>query len=203
MGAGKSSIIDAMGFALYGAISRFHNMSVVGPVISQGLMEARVRLDFQLGEAMYSAVRVVRRNTRTGGASTPEARLTCGERLMAETADQVTAEVTKLLGLNFEQFTRCVVLPQGEFAELLHAKPAERQELLVSLLDIGLYRRIGERARTRRTRAEDTAKLLKERLDSESWPVSRTRPTTARQSAWSTSRTSRRASRRTTRPCAA
>src|SRR4051812_31669108 len=69
MGAGKSSIIDAMGFALYGAISRFHNMSVIGPVISQGLMEARVRLDFQLGEAMYSAVRVVRRNTRTGGAS--------------------------------------------------------------------------------------------------------------------------------------
>src|SRR5690348_6621422 len=89
MGAGKSSIIDAMGFALYGAITRFHNANVVGPVISQGLMEAKVRLDFQLGEAMYTAARVVRRNTK-GGASTPEARLTLGDTLKAETADEVT-----------------------------------------------------------------------------------------------------------------
>src|SRR3954468_18462934 len=65
MGAGKSSVIDAMGFALYGSIARFHNLGLVAPVISQGLQEARVKLDFTLGEQTYTAVRVVRRNTKT------------------------------------------------------------------------------------------------------------------------------------------
>ncbi|MPZ50117.1 MAG: AAA family ATPase [Dehalococcoidia bacterium] len=167
MGAGKSSIIDAMGFALYGAISRFHNLSLVAPVISQGLQEARVRLVFRLGEAEYAATRVVRRNTRTGGASTPEARLTRGEELLAETAEDVTRQVTYLLGLSFDQFNRCVVLPQGEFAELLHARPSDRQELLVRLLDIGLYRRIGEAARERARLATTLGNNLSQRLENE------------------------------------
>jgi exonuclease SbcC len=167
MGAGKSSIIDAMGFALYGSIARFHNLSVVAPVISQGLQEARVRLVFRLGEAEYSATRVVRRNLRTGGASTPEARFSRGSELLAETAEDVTRKVTDLLGLTFEQYNRCVVLPQGEFAELLHAKPSERQELLVRLLDIGMYRRIGEAARERAKLARSMSANLTQRLENE------------------------------------
>jgi exonuclease SbcC len=166
MGAGKSSIIDALGFALYGSIARFHNLSLVAPVISQGLPEARVRLLFRLGDEEFTAVRVVRRN-RSGGATTAEARLQRGIFLEEGDADNVTNRVTELLGLNFEQFTKCVVLPQGEFADLLHAKPAERQELLVRLLDIGFYRNIGSRAGRLRERSQDAAKLLRGRLDSE------------------------------------
>ena len=45
------------------------------------------------------------------------------------------------VGLPYEQFTSCVVLPQGEFAEFLHAKPAERQQILVNLLGLHVYER--------------------------------------------------------------
>jgi exonuclease SbcC len=166
MGAGKSSIIDALGFALYGSIARFQNKALIAPVISQGLQEAKVQLDFRLGEAQYTAVRVVRKN-RAGGASQPEARLNAGSKLLAEDADSVTREVEKLLGLSFDQFTKCVVLPQGEFADLLHARPAERQELLVRLLDIGLYRKIGERARGRVARGEGILSQLKHHLEND------------------------------------
>lgn len=171
MGAGKSSIIDAIGFALYGSVARFQNRSLVAPVISQGLNEARVRLDFRLGNREYTAVRVVRR-TRTGGAGQPEARLYAGETLLAEDADGVSRKAEELLGLNFEQFTKCVVLPQGEFADLLHARPAERQELLVRLLDIGLYRKIGERAAARVNRGEGMLSQLNTRLENELRDVS-------------------------------
>ena len=202
MGAGKSSIIDAIGFALYGAISRFHNLSMVGPIISQGLMGGARPARFRpgrgrvLGRARRAAQHPYRRRIDR------EARLTCGETLLEDTADEVTARVTKLLGLNFEQFTRCVVLPQGEFAELLHAKPAERQELLVSLLDIGLYRRIGERARQRRTLSESNGKMLKDRLEGELAGVTdeayhQQAERVAR------SKTCRHGSRPTTRGCAA
>jgi exonuclease SbcC len=54
--------------------------------------------------------------------------------------------VERLLGLSFDHFTRCVVLPQGEFARFLHDKPSERQQLLASLLDIEVYARMGQRA---------------------------------------------------------
>ena len=56
----------------------------------------------------------------------------------------VTAAVEKLLGLSFEHFCQCVVLPQGEFAEFLRAKGADRREILLKLLGAGLYREIGQ-----------------------------------------------------------
>ena len=109
-GSGKSSVIDALGFALYGCVSRYDHASLVAPAITQGANQMRVRLDFTVGGREYTAVRVVRR-TRTG-ATTAEARLECGSDTIAANADELTAEVEKLVGLNFEQFTKCVVLPQ-------------------------------------------------------------------------------------------
>src|SRR5690606_37843628 len=115
-GAGKSSLIDAMIFALYGSVPRYENQNLVAPVISQGMQEARVRLDFVIGSQSYTAVRIVRR-TRTG-ATTKEARLEDGNRtVLAGSADELTQAATELTGLTFDHFLRCVVLPQGDFAK--------------------------------------------------------------------------------------
>jgi DNA repair protein SbcC/Rad50 len=73
-GAGKSSIIDALTFALYGSVPRLDDRRAVAPVISQNLTEARVRLDFTVDGKAYTAARVVRA-TKAGGATTKEARL--------------------------------------------------------------------------------------------------------------------------------
>ena len=66
--------------------------------------------------------------------------------VLAGTPAEMDAAVLAAVGLPYEQFTSCVVLPQGEFARFLHAKPAERQEILVNLLGLHVYQRIGERA---------------------------------------------------------
>jgi exonuclease SbcC len=73
-GAGKSSLIDAMVFALYGSVPRYANKNLVAPVISQQELEARVWLRFSVGSSSYVAARVVRADGK-GGASTREARL--------------------------------------------------------------------------------------------------------------------------------
>lgn len=166
-GAGKSSLIDAITFALYGSVARYDDARLVAPVISQGQAEARVALDFSVGDEHYRAVRVVR-STATG-ATTKEARLERrpagdgegdgdGEgELLAGDAKQVSAEVERLLGLGFKELTTCVVLPQGQFARFLHDTPSDRGDLLVRLLDLSLYGRMGqaawERASTARARA--------------------------------------------------
>ena len=60
----------------------------------------------------------------------------------------------RLLGLDVHQFTTCVVLPQGQFARFLQARPAERQTLLVRLLELGLYDTVREAAGQRAGRLE-------------------------------------------------
>ena len=148
-GAGKTSVVDAITFALYGSVPRLAS-NAVAPVVSQSAVEARVRLDFTVGGTGYSVVRVVR------GGSTREARLvrTVDGEPLADKARDVTDAVEALLGLDYHQFTTCVSLPQGEFAKFLHAEPRNRQDLLVRLLGLGLYDKVRELAGARSSDAD-------------------------------------------------
>ncbi len=161
-GSGKSSLIDAIVFALYGSVPRIGQREVA-PIVSLGKLEARVRFDFSLDGADYSVVRVVR---RTGsGASTAEARLERKDEVLAGTADEVTETIGRMLGLGFDHFTKSVVLPQGRFAAFLHDRPADRQKLLRELLDLGVYEHMREVAKQRRTAAETRVQVLQTQLE--------------------------------------
>ena len=76
----------------------------------------------------------------------------------------MTRKVGQLLGLNFEQFTTCVVLPQGDFARFLHEKPAQRQDLLTKLLGVDIYEKMGTLARTREATSRQRSQLYQEEL---------------------------------------
>lgn len=174
-GAGKSSLVDAIVFALYGSVPRYDDRRLVAPAISQGSAEARVRLDFTVDGRLFTAVRVVRR-TKTG-ATTKEARLETEDgRVLAGNEKELGREVESLLGLAYDHFCKCVVLPQGRFADLLHDKPEARQELLVELLDLGVYRRMGQLARQRAAEARLRSEAVDARLAALAWatPEART-----------------------------
>ena len=160
-GSGKSTVIDAMCFALYGTIPRYEDRRAVGAAVNSLAAEARVSMTFELGGRRYVAVRVVRRD-KHGKASTKDARLEVeGGEVLAGTAREMEAIVPELLGLSFDQFTRAVVLPQGAFARFLHDKPAARQDLLVQLLGLDVYERMMQRARA--LAAQTTASLSRDR----------------------------------------
>jgi DNA repair protein SbcC/Rad50 len=98
-GSGKSTVIDAVCFALYGSVPRYDDRRLVAPIITMGAQEARVALTFDVGGERYIAARVVRR-TKTGG-TTPEARL---ERVrdgasLAGRANDMEAAVVAVVGL--------------------------------------------------------------------------------------------------------
>lgn len=170
-GAGKSSILDAMCFALYGTVPRWRDPRSVANALAPSTAEARVRLAFETGGERYVATRVVRRDSR-GRVKTAAAGLQrmpagfdvrkldtgltpedLGE-VLAGTPTELDAAVPEVLGLPYDQFVTCVVLPQGEFAEFLHAKPATRQQILVNLLGLSVYERVRELAVARAGRAE-------------------------------------------------
>lgn len=162
-GAGKSSVIDAITFALYGSVARYDRRSV-GPIISLGAAEARIRFDFEVEGRSYTAARVVRRTTG-GGATTAEARFESEGEVLASGAAEVTGAVEALLGLGIDHFTRSVVLPQGEFAAFLHDTPAGQQDLVKALLDMGVLDSVRRLATERAQTATALAEQARLRLD--------------------------------------
>ena len=165
-GSGKSTVIDAICFALYGSVPRYGDERLVGSAMSVGHQETRVRLDLR-GRAA-DATRPPGSSGGTGTAGSPRRRPGWSRptaRVLAGRAKEMAPAVEQLLGLPFEHFTRCVVLPQGEFARFLHDRPADRQELLVALLDLGVYERVAQEANRRAAAAEAAVRLADQQLD--------------------------------------
>ncbi len=162
-GSGKSSLIDAMIFALYGKIPRLGG-NTVAPAISVGAERARVSFRFLVDDVVYTVTRQLERAS-SGGARATEVRLETGEGPVASGSSDVTPEVSRLLNLSYEDFTRTVVLPQGEFARFLTATPKERQELLRGLLGLDVYRIMGSLARAREQVALSQLSSASHRLD--------------------------------------
>jgi len=172
-GAGKSTVIDAMTFALYGSVPRWDDRRTVSLALAPAVKRGVVRLVFDVGASRYVAARELRR-TRVGvGIHSGRLERLIDPTRLGSTEDeteliaadgQVNGAVEDLLGLSFGDFCSCVVLPQGDFAEFLHAKPSDRQRILTRLLGIGLYETIGQRANAEAAEAKQRIALLDEQI---------------------------------------
>lgn len=177
-GSGKSTVIDAMVFALYGTVPRWDDRNAVAPALAPTVNRGVVRLIFDVGGERYAATRDIRRSGgRTPTVSIREGRLEQfispdatgdpdDEVISKATGRGVSAAVEALLGLNFGQFTQSVALPQGEFARFLHATDGERQSILKNLLGYHVYDRIQQAAFSRSSDAESRAEALAGQLQS-------------------------------------
>ncbi|WP_344056851.1 AAA family ATPase, partial [Sphaerisporangium rubeum] len=178
-GAGKSTVIDAVCFALYGTVPRWNNENAIAHALAPSAVDGKVALVFETGNRRHAVVRALRRDAR-GRVHTREARIdeldpevpaaagltevtSAVLRPVAE-GEAVAAEVQRVTGLAYKFFTQCVVLPQGRFAEFLHAQPRERQDLLVQLLDAGVYDQVRERATREEAVARQAAALARDQL---------------------------------------
>lgn len=143
-GAGKSSLLDAMIFALYGKVPRVGKE--YGECISLGRDRLAVTFDFRIGLRSFRLTRIGRR--RGAGSAQLEEILEGKDETkpLAEQVREVDRYVEALLGLGYEAFTQAVVLPQNEFAEFLKSKPADRRKILSSLLRLDVYERMKKRA---------------------------------------------------------
>jgi exonuclease SbcC len=172
-GSGKSSLVDAMVFALYGRVPRLGGKAVA-PAIKAGSDRARVRFFFEVDGVVYDATRMAER-TAKGGANVTEARLQRGDAVLASGPGEVSTAVEELLQLSFDDFTRTVVLPQGEFARFLKDPPRQRQELLRSLLGLEVFVEVRNLAKTRAAVATERGEAARRSFDALELPDEETR----------------------------
>jgi exonuclease SbcC len=173
-GSGKSTVIDAMTFALYGSVPRWGRKGMVSLALAPTMARGTVKLVFEIEDQRYVVARELRRvGTQVSQKAASLERLTDlhglaepGEptEVLAKDLSGVTDAVERLLGLSYEDFCQCVVLPQGQFANFLHAKSSDRQEILLRLLGAEHYRQMMMLARQRASVAAQQADTLTETL---------------------------------------
>ncbi|HET9649544.1 MAG TPA: SMC family ATPase, partial [Microlunatus sp.] len=155
-GSGKSTVIDALTFALYGSAPRWGRETSNQYALAPTANRCTVRLVFDVAGERY----VVAREVRRSGSAIQQKSCTLeryldpaatGDVLADEPTESlagdprsVKARVIELLGLEFDDFCTCVVLPQGEFQTFLKATAAERQAILLKLIGGRHYDAIGK-----------------------------------------------------------
>lgn len=165
-GAGKSTLLDALCLALFGAIPRLSNIGQsrvpeIDGDISTNDPRTLLRRGTGSGYAEVDFVGVDKRRYRARW-ETNRARDNAAKKLQASRqtltdldSEQILSTQNKTeykamlearLGLNFEQFTRAVMLAQSEFSAFLKADDKERSELLEKLTDTAIYSQLGRRA---------------------------------------------------------
>ena len=154
IGSGKSSILDAIAFALYGRTPRIARST--RSLIHQRADHAAVALRFSVDGDVWEVQRVIRRKGQSQHAlyrfdvDAPVAQPV--DKIVQEA--EVLARIEQILGLDFDAFGRSVMLAQGQFAEFLTARPAERDKVLKGVFG---YDRIDTMRERARERARDAA----------------------------------------------
>jgi len=134
-GAGKSSIIDAITFALFGQHTRKSNKGLIKRGSNQGF----AKVNFSVNGKNYEAVRKID-NKGTLSAKFSEIiederiEIAAGER--KQFGESMTQEVEKAIGLDFEKLKIASIVQQGELNSIINAKPKEFKELLNAIIGI-------------------------------------------------------------------
>jgi exonuclease SbcC len=159
-GAGKTTLLDAIGFALYGRVpgERGKTRRLRSDHAAAGT-RTEVRLEATIGGRRMRITRKPeqeRPKLRGHGTTTEQAKILLEEFTGASwvpvstRAGEADQEINDLMGMSADQFFQVVLLPQGQFAQFLHADAGERAKLLQRLFGTDRFRAVEEWLATRR-----------------------------------------------------
>ena len=134
-GAGKSSIIDAITFSLFGQHTRKSNKGL----IRRGTNQGYAKIEFSIKDRQYETVRKI---DSKGGLSAIFSETTNNDRVeiaageRKQFGESMTEQVEKTIGMDFEKLKIASIVQQGELNAIINAKPKEFKELLNAIIGI-------------------------------------------------------------------
>jgi len=169
--SGKSTILDAVLYALFGRVIRPSKMPSNEDIISYGNGEAQVRLEFDIGENRYRVVREVHK-TRPNRATLVEVRPNGTTKALASSVKDVTAEIERLLGgITYDEIVASSVVAQKDLERLIKQRLDDRRKVINVFLNLESFNKVQDQLDTERNGIEGTSRtpghltLERERLE--------------------------------------
>ncbi len=157
-GSGKSTIIEAIVFSLYGKIPR-NSRDFINSLCNSMFVSFEFELNIDGQKKKYIVERKISRDTKKGTYKTVISRLReRGEKdnILAEKERELQQKIIELIGLTADDFTRSVVLPQGKFSEFLKLTGRDRRDMLERIFGLEKYgNRLVSRIREMRKEKEN------------------------------------------------
>lgn len=158
-GSGKSTILDIITLAIYSQMPRMKNINKneiekSGAVITYGKTQSYARVKYQCSRGIFISEWSIRIK-RTGTIDSIKMMLfDSNGTAIVDGEKKVVGQNIENIGLTYEQFTKSVMLVQGEFAKFLKVDRKERSALLEQITGTEIYRTIGKRVYERNKEAE-------------------------------------------------
>lgn len=156
MGSGKSSVLDALCFALYGTFPKMQRKDqTVEHLVSSGSGAefAEIALEFEKGGETYCIMRRI-------GKKLSEAEIRKGDRLLTKGPKPVTELATSTLGVDYDLFTRAIYSEQNKIDYLLTLNPRQRKTEIDWLLGLGRFDDAREAAQAAAGKLSEQAEIF-------------------------------------------
>ncbi len=167
-GNGKSALLDAMTWALWGK-ARGVERRGADNLVHLGKAEMEVEFEFLAGQDRYRILRKWTKSAprRKGGGSLELQLATDGEfrPITGNTMDETQKKIIQILRMDYETFINSAFLLQGRADKFTIADPRERKEILANILDLSLYDELEERAKSRAREREREMTVLKTEIE--------------------------------------
>ena len=164
-GAGKTSLLDAITFALYDEVSQ--KPSASKELVSQGATQLKVEFRFMMRQTEYRAVRTWRNRGKT------DIKNFLLDELVGEEWERCSTQKSEdIIGMDFKTFTRVIILPQGQFDEFLKGEAGKRREILRQLAGFQIFEQMRKEASDRNSRFKAEREGLEKVLEGIQAPTS-------------------------------
>jgi exonuclease SbcC len=156
--SGKSTILDAILFALFGRMIRPSQKPSNEEILSYGTGEAQVRLEFTIGDLRYRVVREVHK-TRPNRAQLFELGGDGRQKTLATTVNDTTSEIERLLGgITYNEIVASSVVAQKDLERLIKQRLDDRRKVVNVFLNLDSFNRVQDQFDVERSRIEGTTR---------------------------------------------
>jgi len=156
--SGKSTILDAILFALFGRMVRPSQKPSNEEILSYGTGEAQLKLEFAIGDVKYRVVREVHK-TRPNRAQLYELGGDGRQKTLATTVNDTTSEVERLLGgITYNEIVASSVVAQKDLERLIKQRLDDRRKVVNVFLNLDSFNKVQDQFDTERTRIEGTTR---------------------------------------------
>ena len=171
-GSGKTSIFDAIQYGLYGEVSRGIDVySLRSDYLNENDPYTFVNLTFKVDEKIYEIERIpsqFAKKTKENQNIKNSAilyEITNEKKIIAEKIGEVNEKIKQIIGLDKNQFSKVMLLAQGEFQEFLKAKSDDRSKILGDIFKTYEYKEIQERLKNEALEANKNIDIIDRRLE--------------------------------------